>query len=87
MPAMGAKGDKGPAKSTTEQAIADIVKMNPMHVSVELNIPLTSSGARTATGALPRVEVKLEWAREDTTMPLSELLGRIEAYIAEYGNT
>jgi hypothetical protein len=69
-------GSKG-HKSTTERAIDDIFKMNPRKVTVTLPLPLEGGkGSPTVT---------LEWTREDTHMPISDLLQRIEAYIREYG--
>ncbi len=67
---------KAPAGST-DKAITDIVEMKPQKVSISLALPV---GGREA-----RASVLLEWSREDTNMPLSELLKRIETYVAQYG--
>ena len=71
-----AKG-AGTTKTPTEQAIAEIVKMTPRKVTVELTLPVSRGGDRPV--------VHLEWTREDTNMPLSDLLTRIEAYVAQFG--
>jgi hypothetical protein len=65
------------SKTPTENAIAQIVKMNPMRVTVTLTLPVPDDSERPV--------VTLEWSREDKTMPLSELLGRIETYVTEFG--
>jgi hypothetical protein len=71
------KGGEEGGKSTTQMAIADIVKMTPRSVTVTLTLPVS--------GARERPVLQLEWTREDTNMPLSELLGRIEAYVVQFG--
>ena len=63
----------------TESAINQIVQMNPRRVTVALTLPATRSGNK---GAL----VTLEWTREDPTMPLGQLLARIDTYVAQYGS-
>ncbi|MCI4335687.1 MAG: hypothetical protein L3K17_00610 [Thermoplasmata archaeon] len=70
---------QGTAKETTtpaDQAIADIVEMQPHRVTVGLTLPISEGSARPT--------ITLEWTREDTNMPLSELLQRIEGYVARY---
>ncbi len=67
------------AAVTSDQAIADIVQMKPQKVSVALTLPI---GGRD-----DRPVVTLEWTREDTNMPLSELLKRIETYVAQFGTS
>ena len=76
---MAASAGKGAAHSggITDKAIAQIVQMNPRRVTVTLSLPMQPG----------RPVVTLEWSREDTTMPLSELLKRIESYIDEFGTT
>lgn len=73
MPEPRAKG----AVLPSDQAIADIVDMKPEKVVVTLNLPV--SGKET------RATVTLEWSRADTNMPLTELLKRIETYVAQFG--
>jgi|GEM_PF-3409960 len=73
MPESGMKGTGG----RSDKAISDIVGMKPQRVEVALTLPLATAGARAT--------ITLEWTREDTNMPLSELLKRIETYVAEYG--
>ncbi|HUI38206.1 MAG TPA: hypothetical protein VLY85_01085 [Thermoplasmata archaeon] len=70
----GAASGKGPA----DTAIDDIVDMKPQRVEVSLLLPVAAPNARAV--------VKLEWSREDTNMPLSELLKRIETYVAKFGS-
>lgn len=77
MPDSSHPGATGHGKSQTEKAIADIVKMNPRRVRITLTMPIPDNADRPV--------ITLEWDREDTTMPLSELLGHIEAYVAQYG--
>jgi hypothetical protein len=77
MPDTSQTGSAGRGKSQTEHAIADIVKMNPRRVTVTLTMPIPDSADRPV--------ITLEWDREDTNMPLSDLLGRIEAYISQFG--
>jgi hypothetical protein len=77
MPETSHAGASGREKSQTEQAIADIVKMNPRRVTVTLTMPIPDNADRPV--------IILEWDREDTNMPLSELLGHIEAYVTRYG--
>lgn len=60
----------------SERAIADIVEMQPHRVTVSITLPVGDSTTRPT--------VTLEWDREDTNMPLSELLERIESYVARY---
>ncbi len=69
---------KGMAPSA-DQAIADIVDMKPQKVSVALTLPIGGRDVRPV--------VTLEWSREDTNMPLSELLKRIEGYVAHFGTS
>ncbi|HZY91418.1 MAG TPA: hypothetical protein VFG07_01385 [Thermoplasmata archaeon] len=66
------------AKGSADQAIASIVQMKPQKVSVSVTLPV----AGRSGGAV----LALEWSREDTNMPLSELLKRIETYAAQYGS-
>ncbi|MCI4358520.1 MAG: hypothetical protein L3J95_02540 [Thermoplasmata archaeon] len=70
------------SKSSTAQApdsaIAQIVQMNPRRVTVTLTLPVS--------GGEGRPTVTLEWSREDTTMPLSDLLLRIESYVSRFGS-
>ncbi|MGI0132910.1 MAG: hypothetical protein ACREDK_07480 [Thermoplasmata archaeon] len=68
---------KGSAARPTDRAIGDIVKMNPRKVTVTLTLPVSQGPDR------PMIE--LEWVREDSTMPLSELLTRIEEYVSHFG--
>ncbi|MCI4331991.1 MAG: hypothetical protein L3K19_09140 [Thermoplasmata archaeon] len=77
MPDTSHPGGIGRGKSHTEKAIADIVKMNPRRVTVTLTMPIPDNADRPV--------ITLEWDREDTNMPLSELLGHIEAYVTEFG--
>lgn len=63
--------------TVSERAIADIVEMQPHRVTVGLTLPISEGAARPT--------LTLEWTREDTNMPLSELLERIETYVARYG--
>ena len=70
------KGLSEPPKITHESPISEIVQMNPRRVTVTLTLPVQHSSARPV--------VTLEWSREDTTMPLSELLQRIESYVTTY---
>ena len=65
------------SKTTTEDAIDAIVEMNPRKVTVALSLPIENSSMRP--------EVVLEWSREDTNMPVSELLKLIEAYVQKFG--
>ncbi len=51
--------------------------MKPQKVSIALTLPVGGRDVRPI--------VTLEWSREDTNMPLSELLKRIESYVAEFG--
>jgi hypothetical protein len=67
----------GGGKSETDRAIAELLQMNPRGVTVTLTLPVAERPSPTVT---------LEWNREDTTMPLSELLKRIETYIREFGS-
>jgi hypothetical protein len=69
--------DSNASASVSERAIADIVEMQPHRVTIHLTLPMGESSARPT--------VTLEWDREDTNMPLSELLERIESYVARYG--
>jgi hypothetical protein len=73
---MAVAASKGAAHpgGTADKAIAQIVQMNPRRVTVALTLPMQPG----------RPVVTLEWSREDTTMPLSELLKRIEAYVDEF---
>ncbi len=73
MPEPRSKGTQG----ATDQAIAGIVEMKPQKVSIALTLPVGGRDVRPI--------VTLEWSREDTNMPLSELLKRIESYVAEFG--
>ena len=77
MPEPSHSGTAGRGKNQTEQAIAEIVKMNPRRVTVTLTLPIPDN--------VDRPVVVLEWDREDTNLPLSELLGHIEAYVTRYG--
>ncbi len=52
--------------------------MNPRRVTVTLTLPVS--------GGEGRPTVTLEWSREDTTMPLSDLLHRIESYVGRFGS-
>ncbi|HEV2316664.1 MAG TPA: hypothetical protein VGV89_03715 [Thermoplasmata archaeon] len=67
----------GGAKTETDRAISEILQMNPRGVTVTLTLPVADRPSPTVT---------LEWNREDTTMPLSELLKRIETYVREFGS-
>ncbi len=69
---------KGASKEPAENAIAQIVQMNPRRVTVTLTLPVPSGEGRPT--------VTLEWGREDTNMPLSDLLVRIEAYVQKFGS-
>jgi hypothetical protein len=69
----GARGAMG----TADQAISEIVEMKPQKVVVELTLPVSGRDVRPV--------ISLEWSREDTNMPLSELLKRIETYVANHG--
>ena len=75
MPETASKGPTAPPQDT---AIAHIVQMNPRRVTVTLTFPVA--------GGAGRPTVTLEWSREDTTMPLSDLLQRIESYVSRFGN-
>lgn len=79
---MSASHSKSPGsesgKSHTEKAISEITAMNPRRVTVTLTMPVGESSSRPT--------VTLEWTREDTNMPLSELLKRIESYVQQYGH-
>ena len=61
-----------------ESAIAQIVGMHPRKVTVSLKFPATRTQDH-------KHSITLEWTSEDKTMPLSELLQRIEAYVTKYG--
>jgi len=76
MPESAAKGHPSGGKSSAN-AISQIVQMNPRRVTITLTLPITNEPERPV--------ITLEWGREDTNMPLSELLQRIEAYIHEFG--
>lgn len=65
------------SKPAPDSAIGQIVQMNPRRVTVTLTLPIQNE--------VYRPTVTLEWSREDTTMPLSDLLQRIEEYVARYG--
>jgi hypothetical protein len=65
-------------KSPTEKAIAEIIQMNPRRVTVTLTLPVGGSASRPV--------VTLEWTREDTHMPLTELLKRIDTYVTEFAS-
>jgi hypothetical protein len=65
------------SKTQTEEAIDSIVEMNPRKVTVKLTLPIANTDARPT--------VTLEWTREDTNMPVSELLKQIETYIIRFG--
>jgi hypothetical protein len=72
---------KPAAAATTpapDTAIGQIVQMNPRRVTVTLTLPVQAGSGRPT--------VTLEWSREDTTMPLSDLLQRIEQYVARFGS-
>ena len=75
MPEMSSKSSAPPPPDT---AIAQIVQMNPRRVTVTLTLPVS--------GGQGRPTVTLEWSREDTTMPLSDLLLRIETYVSRFGS-
>jgi hypothetical protein len=75
MPEMSSKS---PPAQLPDTAIAQIVQMNPRRVTVTLTLPVT--------GGQGRPTVTLEWSREDTTMPLSDLLHRIESYVERFGS-
>jgi hypothetical protein len=66
-------------KGSTDSAVTQIANMNPRRVTVELALPVP--------GTKHKAPVTLEWSREDTTLPLSELLQRIQTYVAQYGST
>lgn len=76
MPEITARRNPGIAPPA-DTAIAQIVEMSPRRVTVTLSLPIPNSTSRPT--------VTLEWSREDTTMPLSELLERIEQYINRFG--
>lgn len=78
MPESSAKGASAPASRPTDQAIGEIVKMNPRKVTVSLTLPVSRGDDRPM--------INLEWTREDTNMPLSELLTRIEEYVSKFGH-
>ncbi|MCI4349712.1 MAG: hypothetical protein L3J93_05800 [Thermoplasmata archaeon] len=78
MPESPRKGSMESSQSSTETAVAQIVHMNPHRVMVVLSLPVPPMQTRPT--------VTLEWDREDTTMPLSELLQRIEAYVRQFGD-
>lgn len=69
---------KNPPTRAPDTAIAQIVQMNPRRVTVTLTLPVA--------GGEGRPTVTLEWSREDTTMPLSDLLLRIESYVSRFGS-
>ena len=52
--------------------------MNPRKVTVSLTLPVSRGNDRPL--------INLEWTREDTNMPLSELLTRIEEYVSKFGH-
>ena len=79
MPAKESKGTDAPPNAPTASAISQIAAMNPRRVTVELPLPIPGTRNRPPT-------VTLEWSREDTTLPLSELLQKIETYVAQYGS-
>lgn len=60
-----------------ENAIGEIVKMNPRRITVTLTLPVGRPDSRPV--------VTLEWTREDTNIPLSDLLKRIEGYVNQFG--
>lgn len=77
MPDKYAKGATDSQKVPADSAISHIVQMNPRRVTVTLTLPVQAD--------LTRPVVTLEWSREDTTMPLSELLQRIDSYVSKFG--
>jgi hypothetical protein len=79
MPAKESKGSATSPNPPSESAISLIAQMNPRRVTVELPLPIPGTRAHPPT-------VTLEWSREDTTLPLSELLQKIESYVAQYGS-
>jgi hypothetical protein len=79
MPGKESKGTPDESKAPADSAISQIAQMNPRRVTVTLPLPIP--GTRNK----PPI-VTLEWSREDTTLPLSELLQRIETYVAQYGS-
>jgi hypothetical protein len=72
-----AKPEAAPMKSD-ESAHAQIVAMHPRKVSVSLKFPATRTTDHQHS-------ITLEWSSDEKTMPLSELLLRIEAYVSKYG--
>ena len=72
-----ARPEPAPIKSD-ESAIAQIAAMQPRKISVSLKFPATRTQEH-------RHSITLEWSSEEKTMPLSELLQRIEAYVTKYG--
>jgi hypothetical protein len=79
MPETYAKPNATPIKSD-QPAIAQIVDMHPRRITVSLKFPATKTSDHHQS-------ISLEWTSEDTTMPLTELLQRIEAYVAKYGES
>jgi hypothetical protein len=73
----GSSSSGATSKTTTEEAIDAIVEMNPRKVTVALTLPISDTDARPT--------VTLEWTREDTNMPVSELLKQIETYNIRFG--
>ena len=67
------------ARSPTDKAIAEITQMSPRRVTVTLTLPVAAAAARPI--------VTLEWTREDTHMPLTELLKRIDTYVTQFGSS
>ena len=79
MPESTLKGNAHSPSAPPESAITQIVQMNPRRVTVALSLPVAHTHSHPV--------VTLEWSREDTTMPLSDLLHRIETYVAQYGGS
>ncbi|MCI4368419.1 MAG: hypothetical protein L3K09_02505 [Thermoplasmata archaeon] len=77
MPEHSSKMPGDAAKNPTDRAISQIVQMNPRRVTVTLTLPVPNSEGKAS--------MTLEWGREDTNQPLSELLKRIESYMLEFG--
>ena len=73
MPEATTKAGSGAA----DPAITQIVQMKPQKVMVALTLPVGGRDVRPV--------ISLEWSREDTNMPLSELLKHIEKYVAQFG--
>jgi hypothetical protein len=78
MPDKMPKGNAGTPSPPADSAISQIVQMDPRRVTVTLPLPVHETKNKPPM-------VTLEWTREDTTMPLGQLLQRIESYTKQYG--